>query len=108
MRIFFQGIGLGSLKVLQKDLVRTEHSGYFLSHESRSDPALVWNEIQGVICGSELSLEEAKGFISRECYEQLSVRKHAAFANHRARLYDLFESYSRLKRERFEYDAADR
>jgi hypothetical protein len=29
MRIFSQGIGLDSLKVLRKDLVRTEHSSIF-------------------------------------------------------------------------------
>ncbi|PVG01897.1 hypothetical protein CPB86DRAFT_698462 [Serendipita vermifera] len=72
------------------------------------DPALVWNEIQGVICGSEASLEEPRGFLDRDCYERLSVRKHAAFASHRSRLYDVFEGYNRLKRRKFESDAADR
>lgn len=73
-----------------------------------SDPALVWNEFQGVIRGSEISLQGSNGSLDRVTYESLSFRKQAAFASHRAQLYDLFEAYMRLKRERNEYDAADR
>ncbi|KAG8809366.1 hypothetical protein FRC17_003478, partial [Serendipita sp. 399] len=74
------------------------------------DASLVWSEFQGVLRGSEHSLECQNGAISREVYESnlISFRKQATFATHRSRLYDLFESYMKQKAERREYDAADR
>ncbi|KAG8815978.1 hypothetical protein FRC17_000507, partial [Serendipita sp. 399] len=74
------------------------------------DASLVWSEFQGVLRGSEHSLECQNGAISREVYESnlISFRKQATFATHRSRLYDLFESYMKRKAERREYDAADR
>ncbi|KAG8821829.1 hypothetical protein FRC18_011189, partial [Serendipita sp. 400] len=74
------------------------------------DPSLVWNEFQGVVRGSEHSLEFPNGAISRDVYESnvISFRKQSTFSRHRPRLYDLFETYMKHKFERQEYDAADR
>lgn len=72
------------------------------------DPALVWNEFLGVIRGSELSLESPNGSLDRVTYEGLSFRTQATFARHRSRLYDVFDIYGKLKRERQEIDSADR
>ncbi|KAG8794853.1 hypothetical protein FRC16_010327 [Serendipita sp. 398] len=74
------------------------------------DPSLVWNEFQGVVRGSEHSLEFPNGAISRDVYESnvISFRKQSTFSRHRPRLYDLFEIYMKHKFERQEYDAADR
>jgi len=73
-----------------------------------TDPALVWNEFQGVIRGSERSLENPNGSLDRETYEGLSHRTQATFSRHRPRLYDIFEAYAKLKREKGEVDLADR
>jgi hypothetical protein len=73
-----------------------------------ADPALVWNEFQGVIRGSELSLKTPSGSLDRETYENLSFRTQATFSRHRSQLYDVFEVYAKLKRERREVDSADR
>jgi hypothetical protein len=74
------------------------------------DSALVWNEIQGVIRGSELSRQAPSGALDRSTYESdmVSFRKQAAFARHRSRLYDLFEIYIKRKTENWDRDAADR
>jgi hypothetical protein len=74
------------------------------------DSALVWNEFQGVIRGSELSLQASGGALDRSTYESdmVSFRKQAAFARHRSRLYDLFEIYIKRKAENWDRDAADR
>lgn len=74
------------------------------------DSALVWSEFQGVIRGSELSLQASGGAVDRQTYESntISFRKQAAFARHRSRLYDLFEVYAKRKRENRDRDAADR
>jgi len=74
------------------------------------DSALVWNEIQGVIRGSELSLQAPGAAVDRSSYESdiVSFRKQAAFARHRPRLYALFELYIKRKTENWDHDAADR
>jgi hypothetical protein len=68
----------------------------------------VWGEIQGVIRGSEASLGAKNGSLERDSYETLSFRKRATFAGSRHRLYDLFEEYMKLKKEKGGHDAADR
>ncbi|KAI0809031.1 P-loop containing nucleoside triphosphate hydrolase protein [Irpex lacteus] len=74
-----------------------------------TDPALVFAEIMGVIKGSEGSLQNDQGFLTREDYVNLSHRAHATFTSlHRGMVYSLFEAYTRTKRERQEWDAADR
>jgi hypothetical protein len=46
--------------------------------------------------------------MDRNTYEALSHRAQWAFSNRRAALYSIFESYVQQKKDRREYDAADR
>ncbi|TFY57544.1 hypothetical protein EVJ58_g6956 [Rhodofomes roseus] len=72
------------------------------------DPALVFGEIIGVIKGSEQALSSAKGFLDKDAYFNLSHRTQGTFASQRETIYKLFVAYMKRKRERREYDAADR
>jgi hypothetical protein len=74
----------------------------------RLDPALVWNEFRGVICGSEGSLTTSGGYMDRSAYERLSYRTQATFARQRSSIYDLFQVYVDQKRKSEGYDDADR
>ena len=62
----------------------------------------------GVIKGSELALEHPEGYLTQEVYSGLSHRTQGTFANQRESVYALFEAYLKKKRERADYDAADR
>lgn len=62
----------------------------------------------GVIKGSEEALTSTGRFLSKDAYEGLSHRSQATFANLRNIIYCIFEAYLRRKRERGDYDAADR
>ena len=75
---------------------------------TRLDPALVWNEFLGVICGSEASLMANSGYMDRDAYERLSHRTQATFSRQRSSIYDLFQSYVDRKRRSEGYDDADR
>ncbi|KZT08921.1 uncharacterized protein LAESUDRAFT_675409 [Laetiporus sulphureus 93-53] len=72
------------------------------------DPALVFAEFMGVIKGSEQSLGCSTGHLDQDTYCSLSHRTQATFANQRDAIYKLFMAYAKLKRERRDYDAADR
>lgn len=91
--------GLGTSRSAKKALFSSSH---------QLDPALVWSEFLGVICGSEASLDAPNGYIDRETYKQLSHRTRATFANRRSVVYDLFEAYLKRKRKLRTYDVADR
>ena len=62
----------------------------------------------GVIKGSETTLNSEKHFLDYDAYSILSERTQATFARKRNEIYSLFEIYMKKKRERREYDAADR
>ncbi|KAI0935696.1 hypothetical protein AcV5_004043 [Taiwanofungus camphoratus] len=72
------------------------------------DPTLVFSEFMGVIKGSEQSLNSPDGFLDKDTYFGLSHRTQATFANQRDAVYKLFLAYLKKKRERRDYDAADR
>ncbi|PCH33046.1 hypothetical protein WOLCODRAFT_62498 [Wolfiporia cocos MD-104 SS10] len=72
------------------------------------DPALVFGEFMGVIKGSELSLNSATGYLDKDAYLGLSHRTQGTFINQRELIYSLFMVYLKRKRERGDYDAADR
>ncbi|KAL7417496.1 hypothetical protein BDY24DRAFT_411475 [Mrakia frigida] len=72
------------------------------------EPTMLWNELLGVIKGSEETLKEETGFLTQDSYEALSPRSQPTFASKRGIIYDLFLRYEKLKAERFERDAADR
>ncbi|KAI9436974.1 hypothetical protein H4582DRAFT_1853973 [Lactarius indigo] len=62
----------------------------------------------GVIKGSEMTLDSETHFLDYETYLNLSSRTQATFASKRKEIYALFETYLKMKRDRREYDAADR
>ena len=62
----------------------------------------------GVIKGSEDAVGTKDGCLDRESYKSLSVRSQGTFSHRRDDIYDLFMAYIKLKRQRQDYDAADR
>ena len=73
------------------------HSRFFVNHS-----------FLGVIKGSETTLNSENHFLDYDTYSNLSARTQATFASKRNEIYSLFEIYTKKKRERREYDAADR
>ncbi|KAI0089815.1 hypothetical protein BDY19DRAFT_86920 [Irpex rosettiformis] len=72
------------------------------------DPALIFAEFMGVIKGSEDSVQTEKGYLDRDQYLQVSHRQQGTFSGRRDAVYMLFQAYLKMKRERREWDAADR
>ena len=72
------------------------------------DPALVFGEFMGVIKGSEDTIGTKDRCLDRESDNLLSVRSQGTFSHRRDDIYDLFVAYTKLKRQRQDYDAADR
>ena len=73
---------------------------------SKADPALVFSEILGVIKGSEKTIGTQQRCLDRETY--LSSGRQGIFSHAKEAVYELFVAYTKLKRQRQEYDAADR
>ena len=71
-----------------------------------SDPALVFGEILGVIKGSEKTIGTQNRCLDRDTY--LSDGRQGTLSRAKEAVYDLFTKYTKLKRQRQEYDAADR
>ncbi|KAI6095427.1 hypothetical protein EV401DRAFT_1188199 [Pisolithus croceorrhizus] len=69
---------------------------------------LVFSEFMGVIKGSEKAFHSPNGILDRQTYVNLSHRTYPVFAEDRHPLYNVFESYSKLKYARRGYDMADR
>ncbi|KAG2143549.1 uncharacterized protein EDB93DRAFT_1088104 [Suillus bovinus] len=72
------------------------------------NPWLVFSELMGIIKGSEHALTCLEGFLDRSNYLHLSHRSYPNFANQRGILYDVFEYYTKIKRQRRHHDVADR
>jgi hypothetical protein len=62
----------------------------------------------GVIKGSEEALAYKDGFLDQKGYEDLGDRTQPAFAHQRVIIYQIFQSYLKLKQKRGDYDTADR
>ena len=62
----------------------------------------------GIIKGSEHALSCPEGVLDRSNYSRLPPRSNPNFANQRKVLYDIFEVYTKLKRQRRHQDVADR
>lgn len=62
----------------------------------------------GVIKGSEQALSHLGGYLDKGAYYKLSHRTQATFASQRENVYKLFQAYLKRKKERGDYDAADR
>ncbi|KAF8060885.1 hypothetical protein FPV67DRAFT_312197 [Lyophyllum atratum] len=71
------------------------------------DPALVFSEIIGIIKGSEETIGSL-GYLDWSKYEELSERTQSTFASQRSVIYSVFEAYQAQKRQRGDFDAADR
>ena len=61
-----------------------------------------------MIKGSELALNRPEGYLDKDTYHNLSHRTQGTFANQRESIYKLFNAYLKRKKERGDYDAADR
>jgi len=61
-----------------------------------------------VIEGSELAASSPQECIDATTYESLSVRGYPTFSTKRGIIYEIFQSYRKMKQEMGEYDAADR
>ncbi|KAJ3362796.1 hypothetical protein GGF31_001326 [Allomyces arbusculus] len=72
------------------------------------DPAFLWTQIQGVICGSLEALQSPNGVLTKEGYIGLATRRASTLSNSdRATIYDGYVWYVRKKRVRHEWDMAD-
>lgn len=71
-------------------------------------PFVVLIHETGVIKGSEQALSHSEGYLDKIAYCKLSHRTQATFANQRENIYKLFQAYLKRKKERGDYDAADR
>ncbi|KAH9022666.1 P-loop containing nucleoside triphosphate hydrolase protein [Lactarius hengduanensis] len=91
------------------DVFREEYWAHFPQSLTKGiDASLVFSEFMGVIKGSEMTLDSETHFLDYETYLNLSARTQATFASRRKDIYALFETYLKMKRDRREYDAADR
>ena len=66
------------------------------------------DKYEGVIKGSEGTIQTKNGRLDRETYVSLSSKSQPTFSDQRNLLYDLFERYLSLKKSFQEYDNADR
>lgn len=58
--------------------------------------------------GSEETTATPHGYLDKETYEKLSQRAQSTFANQRNTIYSIFEAYQAQKRQRGEFDIADK
>ena len=58
--------------------------------------------------GSEEAASTPNGYLDREAYQDLSERRHPTFASKRSTIYSIFEVYQSRKRQRGDFDTADR
>ncbi|KAG2132369.1 hypothetical protein DEU56DRAFT_859536 [Suillus clintonianus] len=72
------------------------------------NPWLVFSEFMGIVKGSEHALTCPDGILDRPNYLRLPHRSNPNFANQRGILYDIFETYTKIKRQRRHHDVADR
>ncbi|EUC55290.1 glycosyl hydrolase family 39 domain protein [Rhizoctonia solani AG-3 Rhs1AP] len=73
------------------------------------EPNLVWSEIIGVIKGSQAAFNSNEGYLSRSEYvEGLSQRQFSLLAPLRAKVYSIFELYTRRRTAQYDTDEADR
>jgi hypothetical protein len=64
--------------------------------------------VSGVIKGSEECMRSESGYLTREQYLQVGHRQQSTFSGRRDTIYSLFEVYLKRKKERQDWDAADR
>ncbi|KAK2462120.1 hypothetical protein APHAL10511_006583 [Amanita phalloides] len=72
------------------------------------DSYSVFNELLGVIQGSEIAALSTQRCIDADTYETLSERSNPTFPTKRSAIYEIFQCYRKMKRQTSSYDAADR
>lgn len=72
----------------------------------KPDPALVFGEILGVIKGSEKAIGTQNRCLELGTY--LSSSRQGMLSHAKEAVYDLFNLYTKKKRQHQEYDGADR
>ncbi|KAG2090757.1 uncharacterized protein F5147DRAFT_787076 [Suillus discolor] len=70
------------------------------------NPWLVFSKFMGIVKGSEHALT-CQGVLDRPNYIRLPHRSYPNFANQREMIYDIFEHYMKIKRQRRHHDVAD-
>ncbi|KAG2108067.1 P-loop containing nucleoside triphosphate hydrolase protein [Suillus discolor] len=91
------------------DVFTNQYWPYFPQNLSQNlNPWLVFSEFMGIIKGSEHTLTCPEGVLDRQTYLLLPHRSNPNFANQRGILYDMFEHYTKMKRQRRHHDVADR
>lgn len=67
----------------------------------------MYNEIIGIIKGSEEATNEAQGYLSKQLYERATARR-GLLGERSSEVYQLFRSYNSKKTSEGSYDVADR
>ncbi|KAG2108064.1 P-loop containing nucleoside triphosphate hydrolase protein, partial [Suillus discolor] len=71
-------------------------------------PRNLTKNLSRIVKGSEHGLSCPEGVLDRANYIRLSHCSYPNFANQRGILYDIFECYTKIKKQRRHHDAADR
>ncbi|KAJ2926878.1 hypothetical protein H1R20_g10207, partial [Candolleomyces eurysporus] len=101
--------GNGKRQLITYDVFLEQYWPHFSQGLTKNlDPALVFSELLGVIKGSEQSLSHETRYLDLTTYTNLSHRAQHVFAKQRDQLYSLFQAYMKYKKQRGEYDTADR
>ncbi|KAG2085197.1 uncharacterized protein F5147DRAFT_794237 [Suillus discolor] len=91
------------------DVFANQYWPHFPQNLSKNlNPWLVFSEFMGIVKGSEHALTCPEGVLDRPNYLRLPHRSNPNFANQRGILYDIFEHYTKIKRQRRHHDVADR
>ncbi|KAH8834708.1 hypothetical protein DL96DRAFT_1808678 [Flagelloscypha sp. PMI_526] len=91
------------------DIFRRDYWPHFSQNLTKGlSEILVYNEIMGVLKGSEDACRAKNRYLERSAYEGLSQRAQWTFATQRGAVYNLFEQYLKKKRSQGDFDAADR
>ncbi|KAF9064527.1 hypothetical protein BDP27DRAFT_1425729 [Rhodocollybia butyracea] len=97
----------GSISVTYEVFLRDYWPHFTQSLTTKLDPSLVFNELIGVIKGSEETLEGVKHYLDPTTYNNLSSRNQSTFADNREDVYELFGVYLARKKQYGDLDNAD-
>ncbi|KAJ7576870.1 hypothetical protein C8J56DRAFT_1171170 [Mycena floridula] len=74
----------------------------------RLDPTLVFSQLLGIIMGSEATLTIETHYLDRTSYQNVGERTQILSLDQRNAVYEIFETYRKMKLQRREFDAAER
>ncbi|KIY69309.1 hypothetical protein CYLTODRAFT_489012 [Cylindrobasidium torrendii FP15055 ss-10] len=104
---------MDNIQATKRNMVTFEH---FVSHfwgsfpqgtKKLLDAPLVYNEIIGIIKGSEEATQESQGYLSKKLYERTTARR-GLLGERSSEVYQLFKNYNSKKNFEGSYDVADR